>query len=102
MQNIFSVPEDVQKRLNIGCRSMSVEDEILEIFRQAAELDKNELSIDEVTAAYYNLFTLGRGRKEKNKKVITNRLFLMKGGTKDNGVLESLGKGVFRIRQNKK
>ena len=102
--NMFRVTAEVQKRLNInGRRSTRIDDEILEIFDQAKkEFGKTELTIDEITAAYYNLFTLGKGKKEKNKKAITNRLFIMKGGTDDDGVLEALGKGVFRIRPAQK
>lgn len=100
---MFRVPEDIQKKLNInGKRSTRIDDEILEIFYQAEkEFGKKQLTIDEITAAYYNLFTLGEGKKEKNKKAITNRLFLMKGGKEDNGVLEALGRGIFRIRPKK-
>lgn len=99
-ENIFQVPPDIQEKLNINAnRSSRIDDEILEIFYRAEkEFGKQKLNIDEITAAYYNLFTLGQGKKEKNKKAITNRLFIMKGGTDDNGVLEALGKGVFRIR----
>lgn len=103
VENMFRVPEDIQNRLNINVsRSTRIDDEILEIFDRAErEFGKKKLNIDEITAAYYNLFTLGQGKPEKNKKAITNRLFLMKGGTDDNGVLEALGKGVFRIRPSK-
>ena len=65
--DMFRVPQDVQERLNINAsRSSRIDDEILEIFHQAEkEFGKQKLNIDEITAAYYNLFTLGQGKKEK-------------------------------------
>lgn len=104
MQDMFSLPKDVQDRLETGRRSTTINDEILEIFRRAKnEYNKTELSINEITAAYYNIFTVGRKQKERNRKDITNRLFLMKTSTKKRpALLESAGRGKFRICENRK
>ena len=39
--------------------------------------------------------------KERDKKAIIMKLFLMKGGTADNGILETMQKDVYRIRKSK-
>ena len=99
MTNMFILPKEVEERLQIGKRSMTINDEIVEIFRRAKEeYGKTELSIHEITAAYYNIFTLGQGRKERNRKDITNRLFLMKSSTKKRAaILENAGRGKFKL-----
>lgn len=101
MKNVFEVSKDIQKKLKIKVgieRNMTKE--ILEIFRVAkSEFNKEELTVDEITAAYYNMFTEKSGAPIRDKKAISMKLFLMKGGTKDDGILESVSKGVYRIRK---
>jgi len=42
--------------------------------------------------------TLGQGSKERNRKDITNRLFLMKSSTKKRAaILENAGRGKFKL-----
>ena len=101
MENIFEVSKEVEKKLKIKVRAeRNMTKEILEIFRVAKdEFNKDELTVDEITAAYYNMFTKKNGTHPRDKKAISMKLFLMKGGTKDDGVLETTAKGVYRIRK---
>ena len=102
-ENIFAVPDDIKKKLNIQTgQKETAQDRILQIFAEAERIGKTELSIAEVTAAYYNLYTAKRKDGIKDKKMITLLLCLLKGGKKDNGALASAGRGKFKIRKSKK
>ncbi len=98
--NTFIVSDDIKKKLDIQAKKKeTVQDKILKIFTDAAKIGKKELSVNEVTAAYYNLYTSTGKEKVKNKKVITMFLYLLKGGKDDNGKIESVGRGKFRLRK---
>lgn len=101
MANIFETTKEVQKKLNVKVKTeRNMTEEILEIFRIAEEkYGKTELTVDEITIAYYNMFTETKGAPVRNKKAISMKLFLMKGGADDNGILETSSKGVYRIRK---
>lgn len=101
MNNIFEASKEVQRQLNVKVKlERNMTEEILEIFQVAkSKFNKTELTIDEITIAYYNMFTESNKAPIRNKKAISMKLFLMKGGTKDNGILEAVGKGVYRIRK---
>lgn len=101
MANIFETTKEIQKKLNVKVKAeRNMTEEILEIFRVAKDkFNKTELTVDEITIAYYNMFTEPNGAPVRNKKAISMKLFLMKGGTEDNGILETTSKGVYRIRK---
>lgn len=102
-EDIFTVPDKIKEKLKIEVKKKeTVKDKILRIFYEAVKMGKKELSADEITAAYYNLYCASGKEKIKDKKIITLFLFEMKGGTKDNGVLESVSKGHFKLRETKK
>lgn len=102
-ENLFTVPDNVKNKLNIKIKKKeTIKDKILRIFDEAAKMGKKELSVDEITAAYYNLYSASGKESIKNKKLITLFLFTLKGGTKNNGVLESVGRGKFKLREGKK
>ncbi len=104
MTNIFETTKEIQKKLNVKMKSeRNMTEEILEIFRIAEEkYGKTELTVDEITIAYYNMFTEAKGAPIRDKKAISMKLFLMKGGTEDNGILETTSKGVYRLRKHAK
>lgn len=55
-------------------------DEVMQIFYAAQKAGKETLTLDEITAVYYNLFTKqDKTKKIKIKKEITLKLFNMKG-----------------------
>ena len=56
MTNIFETTKEIQKKLNVKMKSeRNMTEEILEIFRIAEEkYGKTELTVDEITIAYYN------------------------------------------------
>jgi len=101
MTNVFEASKEIQSKLNVKVKlERNMTEEILEIFRVAKEqFQKEELTVDEITIAYYNMFTEPNGAPLRNKKAISMKLFLMKGGTADNGILETISKGVYRIRK---
>lgn len=100
-KSLFSVSDDIKKKLDIHVKTKpTVRDKILRIFAEAEKMGKTELSIEEITAAYYNLYTATGQEGIKNKKVITLFLFTLKGGKEDNGVLQSAGRGKFKIRRD--
>lgn len=103
--HIFSVDKATQEKLGIKQKSKrhNMTDGILRIFYMAErDLKRQVLTVDEIVAAYYNMYTVtGIDPKERDKKAIIMKLFLMKGGTADNGILETTQKGVYRIRKSK-
>lgn len=101
MSNIFETSKEVQRQLNVKVKlERNMTEEILEIFRIAEDkYGKTELTVDEITIAYYNMFTEAKGAPVRNKKAISMKLFLMKGGADDNGILETTSKGIYRIRK---
>jgi hypothetical protein len=100
---IFNLDDKTKEKLQLTTKfQRNMTSEILEIFKTVKKrLGKTELSVDEITAAYYNMFTRNFGTPLRNKKAIIMKLFLMKGG-KDgkNGELEAVEgkKGVYRLR----
>lgn len=102
---MFTVDKATQEKLGIKQKSKrhNMTDGILRIFYMAErDLKKQALTVDEIVAAYYNMYTVTRiDPKERDKKAIIMKLFLMKGGTADNGILETIQKGVYRIRKSK-
>ena len=106
-ENIFMVSDELKEKLKIKTKHKETDkDRVLKIFWEAKRMGKTELSIDEVTAAYYNLYTAkakGNAKEKiKDKKTITFLLCVLKGRKKDNGELESAGRGMFRLRKGKK
>ena len=60
-----------------------------------------KLTLDEITAAYYNLITKETpGAKIKTKKDIALKLFMMRGQKKNNGKIELVpgSRGLYRLR----
>ena len=52
-----------------------------------------------MNTSIYNIFTEKKGRPKKNKKAIIMRLFLLKGGKENNGLIKTDGKGVYMVRK---
>lgn len=101
-EKIFNLDVAVAKALGMKppC-PRNMDNEILKIFEIAeTETGKTELSVDEITSAYYNLYTAKQLAPLRSKKTITLKLFKMKGGRDNDGVLESTRRGYYRIRQH--
>lgn len=105
-ENVFMVSDKIAEELQIKKQHKETDkDRIIKIFMEAKRMGKTELSINEVTAAYYNLYTIKeKGKKKiKDKKTITFLLCVLKGRTEDNGVLARGSKrGMFKLRSTKK
>lgn len=105
-ENIFMVSDEIEKELKIKTeRKETDKDRIIKIFMEGKKMGKTELSINEVTAAYYNLYTAKeKGKKKiKDKKTITFLLCVLKGRSKDNGILARGEKrGMFKLRATQK
>ena len=99
-KNIFEADNATRKRLKIDAKThKNMTDEILEIFKKAKyEYGKDILTVDEITIAYYNMFTEPNNLPERDKKAITLKLFYMKGGKNNDGVIELVGKGRYKLR----
>ena len=99
---MFMLSKEQKEKLGINKKTPrhNMTDGILKIFYMAErDLGKPVLSVDDIVAAYYNMYTVTKiDKKERNKKAIIMRLFLMKGGTADNGILENVQKGMYRVR----
>ena len=105
--SIFFVTAEEQAKLHISAKpkKQTMTDEIIHIFTVAKMMDehKNELTLDEITAAYYNMVTKQTpGVKLKTKKDIALKLFMMRGQKKNNGVIELVpGKrGTYRLKKS--
>lgn len=84
-------------------KKATMTDDILNIFVVAQTQNplKKELTLDEITAAYYNLVTKETpGAKIKTKKDIALKLFMMRGQKKNNGKIELVpgSRGLYRLR----
>ena len=104
-ENIFTVSDELKEKLKIKTKHKETDtDRVLKIFWEAKRMGKTVLSINEVTAAYYNLYTAKekKNKKIKDKKTITFLLCDLKGRSKDNGALKSAGRGKFKLRENKR
>ncbi len=100
----FDITEDMEAILRVSpSYPRNMTKQILKIFEVAEkELGKNKLTVNEITAAYYNLFSSKKLAPVRDKKAITLKLFLMKGGKKNNGILERVGNGrigIYKIRE---
>ena len=105
--SIFFVTAEEQAKLHISAKQkkQTMTDDIINIFMTAKMLNehKNELTLDEITAAYYNMVTKQTpGAKLKTKKDIALKLFMMRGQKKNNGVIELVpGKrGTYRLKKS--
>jgi hypothetical protein len=105
--SIFFVTAEEQAKLHISAKQkkQTMTDDIINIFITAKMLNehKNELTLDEITAAYYNMVTKQTpGAKLKTKKDIALKLFMMRGQKKNNGVIELVpGKrGTYRLKKS--
>ena len=105
--SIFFVTAEEQAKLHISAKQkkQTMNDDIINIFITAKMQNehKNELTLDEITAAYYNMFTKQTpGAKLKTKKDIALKLFMMRGQKKNNGVIELVpGKrGTYRLKKS--
>ena len=103
--SIFYITPEEQKKLHISSKpkKTTMTDDILNIFTVAKIQNplKNELTLDEITAAYYNLITKETpGAKIKTKKDIALKLFMMRGQKKNNGKIELVpgSRGLYRLR----
>lgn len=105
-ENIFIVEDSVAKEklgLSNTSKKKNMTDEVMQIFYAAQSAGKETLTLDEITAAYYNLFTKqDKTKKIKTKKEIALKLFNMKGKKDNNGLIELVpgSKGVYRLRNN--
>lgn len=98
-QNIFNLNEKEWSEVGVKVTKYGKADsEILYIFWLAAyKFGKEKLTADEITAAHYKLIT--KGKNPKTKKAIIMRLFLLKGGKKNDGLIQTDSKGVYMIRK---
>lgn len=97
---IFDADAATRKKLKLSSRRKNnMTDEILQIFEIAErEYNKTSLTIDEITIAYYNMFTVAKGSPQRDKKAITMKLFLMKGETKNDGIIVRNNDGTYSLR----
>lgn len=95
---------DADKRSDIGLKITKIgktDSDILYIFWLSEEkMHRPCLTADEIVAAYYNIFTERMGRPKKNKKAIVMRLFLLKGGKENDGLIKTDGKGIYMVRKS--
>ena len=72
--------ENIKKELGLTSkpRAMTMSDEIMCIFKEAKEAGRTELSLNEITAAYYNMFTKPNNGSLKKKNRIAQQLFNMR------------------------
>ena len=101
-KDIFNLTEVQRSDVGIKISKIGkVDSEILCIFWLNEQKLKTEkpLTVDDIVGAYYNIFTEKKGRPKKNKKAIIMRLFLLKGGKENNGLIKTDGKGVYMVRK---
>lgn len=79
-------------------RKITMSDEIMEIFKAARAAGQNELTLNDITAAYYNMFTKPNNGPLKAKHRISQQLFNMQQSGKY-GIEKVPGKpGVYRLK----
>lgn len=100
-ENIFQLKTKQRSELGIkNTKIGKVDSDILYIFWLSEEkMHRPSLTTDDIVAAYYNIFTEGKGLPKKNKKAIVMRLFLLKGGKENDGLIKTDGKGVYMVRK---
>lgn len=85
--NMFNIDNNTPNlgvtKKNNGEKKPNMTDEILQIFTEAEKIGKTQLTLDEITIAYYNMFTKKHNEKTgsqdfKNKKDIALKLFYMR------------------------
>lgn len=103
MDNIFSVNKAEKKALGIINKRDMMSKNILEIFKKAREIDpkKTELTLDEITMAYYNLYTKVEGGSIKVKKNMTQKLYIMRQVDKSIELVPGT-RGKYRLTIKKK
>lgn len=110
-ESMFVVDAKVADELGVSLRSMvtkgAMTPNIMNIFYRAKEIGKTELSLDEITVAYYNMYTKpekdkGIEVKVKTKNDIAVKLFSMRGNKKRPGFIELVPgtRGLYRIKEN--
>ena len=94
--------ENIKKELGLTSkpRAMTMSDEIMQIFKEAKDAGHTELSLNEITAAYYNMFTKPNNGPLKKKNRIAQQLFNMrkKQAAKYDIEIVSGKQGVYRFK----
>lgn len=110
-ESMFIIDETTADELGVSLKSMvtkgAMAPNIMNIFYKAKKIGKTELSLDEITVAYYNMYTKpekdrGIEVKIKTKNDIAVKLFAMRGNKKHPGVIELVPgtRGLYRIKEN--
>ena len=109
----FAIPENLKPadmaKLGIKKirRKLNITDKILYVFYTGAKHNKHQLTLDEITIAYYNLFHKSEG-KTRSKKEIALKLYNMRGapdrhGNPSNGTewieLVPGKRGAYRLKK---
>ncbi|MBN1325037.1 MAG: hypothetical protein JW974_02365 [Alphaproteobacteria bacterium] len=93
--NTYDV-SDIPEALKSGLRQDDYADQIIQLFKLAGV--GVELTVDNVTVAYYRKFTAGTDNEPKKKNAIMAKLYSM-GRDKDNPIESVTGKkGTYRLK----
>ena len=102
MQFDMSIDENIREKLGLDkkTKARNMTDEMLNLFKAAKDSGHTALSLDEITAAYYNMFTKPNGTKLKTKKDIAQKLFYMrkKPTTAETVELVPGTRGMYRLK----
>lgn len=106
--SMFYLSEEDRKRLKLN-NKLSVDENIEYIFTMAKiQEGKSELTLEEITIAYYKLITKpeeeanpGKNFHVKTKKDIAQKLFMMRQETDDHKPrIELCSRGKYRLKQS--
>lgn len=90
--NIGDIPEAIRS----GLRQDDYADQIIQLFKLAGP--GVDLTVDNITVAYYRKFTAGTNNEPKKKNAIMAKLYTM-GRDKDCPIISVPGKkGVYRLK----
>lgn len=92
--NTFDL-SDIPESIRTGLKQDEYAEQIIQLFQLAGY--NTELSVDNVTVAYYRKFTAGTGKEPKKKNAIMAKLYSM-GRDKDCPIISVPGKkGIYKL-----
>lgn len=111
-ESMFEIDQNMADALGVSMKSLAMTGRmtpnILNIFYLAKKNGKTELSLDEITVAYYNLYTKpeklqhpDKDIKIKTKNDIAVKLFNLRGTKQRPGYIELVPgtRGLYRLRE---
>lgn len=92
---LLEVPKEIKNKLGLESKQV-MNRNILNIFELATEVNKNELTLDEIVSIYYNRYTKDTNSKLKTKKDIVQKLYMLRLAKKLELVPHK--RGIYRLK----